>query len=125
MNALDKIRTNIEAGKLRVIMPLGGFDFTPGSNFFFAVIPWKRRGVQWNRDLMPALRRFIRMLPGFEKRSFQGTMRQNRYVDGSISSIEGYEPNEGVRFFDNRRAGKNERLWVVYDDGEFDTLAWE
>lgn len=124
LTGLDRLRAQIESGERWVVQPYGTFDFTPGVNLFFAIVPKRGSGVQWGRDIIPALRRFIKTIPGFEKRPFMDVWRLGRMIDGSVSGVEGFDPVEALRFFDNRRAGKNTRLWVVYGDKGFERVRW-
>ena len=124
LTGLDRLRAQIESGERRVVQPYGSFDFTPGVYLFFAIVPKRRSGVQWGRDIIPALRRFIKTIPGFEKRPFMDVWRLGRTVDGAVTGVEEHEIQDALTFFDNRRANKNSRLWVVYGDKGFERVRW-
>lgn len=105
----DEAIAAIKAERYGVVMFYGPQDFTPEDNFFFALLP--KRGVmhvQWHRDIMPALKRFLRA-------------KYNKSLKQLVTGTDGYQDGEGLEFLRIRAAGKNERLWVAFEwegDGE-------
>ena len=99
----DEVITALKAEKYGVVMFYGPRDITPGSNFFFAVLP--KRGVmhaQWHRDIMPALKKFIKA-------------RYGKALHHLVTGTEAYEDGEGIKLLYNRAAGKNNRLWISFE----------
>ena len=86
--------------------------------FFFILVPdrtqadWK--GHWWHRDIAPAITRFASALTG--RPAYKG----NRHTlhpepDILVRGLEGYEDEEGMLFFNNRLACKNQRVWGIYE----------
>ena len=112
----------------RVVMVYGQEEFTPNANFLFIVIPKDKRrrgfhGMRWNQDCMRGVLRFIKT-KWPEAKEFKPSEL--------ICGVEGYDdtPQE-LKFLDNRIAGDNDRIWIVYpenapglsfDEVEFDPV---
>jgi hypothetical protein len=88
----------------KVVMFYGGVDFTPGANFLFAVMPKRGQGAQWHRDIIPALRRYLKRF-------------QSRFT-ALVSGAEGYDAEDARRLLANRQRGNNDRLWLAFEWAE-------
>ena len=102
MNGQDCARHIRDSENFGVVMFYGAFDFTPGSNFLFAVIPARGRGAQWHRDVIPALKRYLK-----------------KFDDRFTNLVTGSEAMHGLTdsllLLWGRRRGKNDRLWIVFE----------
>jgi hypothetical protein len=93
-----------------VFMAIGPHDFTPGANFFFVVIPPGR--YNWHKKIMPAMNRFASQKLGLPA---QKKERRSGRIEKLISDFDGFDAPEWRNFLANRIAGKNNRVWVLYD----------
>lgn len=85
----------------KVVMFYGGVDFTPGGNFLFAVMPKTGQGAQWHRDIIPALKRYLK--------------RFDRPFAELVTGTDGQDPKEAISSLDFRRAGKSRWLWLAFE----------
>jgi hypothetical protein len=58
MKTYEDIRELIESGTHNVVMFITHDDLPNGVNFFMAVLP--KKGSQWHRDIIPAVKRYLR-----------------------------------------------------------------
>ena len=88
------------------ILCLGVHDFTPGFNAFYAVVPKRGADIrggttQWHRDIIPALKRFVRA-------------RTGQTLMNIITSTDGIVDQEALNFLRHRAIGGNDRLWAIF-----------
>ena len=96
----------------RVVLVYGQEEFTSNANFLFIVIPTNKRrrgfhGMRWNQDCMRGVLRFIKA-KWPEAKEFKPREL--------VSGVEGYDPPDELKFLDNRIAGDNDRIWIVYPE---------
>lgn len=100
------LRTHILTGAFGVNLFYCDRDISPGFNAFFAAMPvrgyeYECSRVQWHRDVVPALRRWVKA-------------RTGETLMKVVSSSDGLEEKEVLTMLDNRIAGKNDRVWLVF-----------
>ena len=101
----------LETGRYRVKMPYGCATFENGHGFIFCAVPQRGCGVQWHRDIIPALKRCIRRLTATPFRE-------------AVTGIDGYEQAESVELLRDRMRGRNQHLWFCFRDGEFEQVVF-
>lgn len=106
MNA-DRLIKLIRTERFGVNLFMGSHDFSPGFNAFYAAMPKKRtklkgRGVQWHRDGLPALNRYVKEHTG-------------KVLMKIISCNDGIFDEEALTLLRNRADGDNDRLWLAFE----------
>jgi hypothetical protein len=109
----NNIQNLLSNGTHEVILAYGSFDFTEKCNFVFLVVPNRKSGIRmlWHKDFLPALKRYMK--------------RYYSTFQNLISGMEFSENNDALTFISNRINGKNNRLWLVYNNRNFEDVNFE
>lgn len=97
----QEARKLIESENYGVVLFYGCCDFTPGSNFLFAAMPKRGQGAQWHRDIIPAMKRYMKRFDDKFSRLVTGT--------------EGHTTESALSLLANRQTGDNDRIWVAFE----------
>jgi hypothetical protein len=109
----DPIMLNQIPEGWRVIMPYGHYDFSPGANFFFVIIPEKTRGSATWTKIWSAVKRFASDQLG---KPFSQRERGSRSIDTLISSADGLENADAQRML--TKQSEKQRLWTIFDPNQ-------